>query len=107
MSIFQILAVLFALFMIYWARSNQKRKNLSLTESSFWYSIWLVFIVLSIFPNLLLGIADSLHFARVFDLLIVSAFMVLTVLNFYNYTKTKKVEEKLETMARKITLKNK
>lgn len=104
MSIFQIGAVLFALFMIYWVRSNQKRANLSAVEGSLWYSVWSVFIVLALFPNLLLGIVAALHFARVFDLLVVLAFMVLVMLNFYIYLKNKKLEKKLEELVRKITI---
>lgn len=105
MSIFQIGAVLFALFMIYWVRSNQKRSNLSTVESSLWYSVWFVFIILSLFPNLLLGIVAVLHFARVFDLLVVLAFMILVMLNFYIYLKNKKLEKKLETLVRTIAFK--
>ena len=104
MSIFQILAALFALFMLYWVRSNHKRKNLSTVEGFFWYSVWLTFIALSIFPNLLIGIVQTLHFARVFDLLVVIAFMILTVLGFYVYLKNKNLEKKLEILARKITI---
>jgi len=92
------------LFMIYWVRSNQQRKHLSVTESSMWYSVWFVFIVLSLFPNMLLGVVSTLHFARVFDLLVVLAFMVLVVLNFSIYLKNKKLEQKLEELVRKITL---
>ena len=104
MSIFQIGATLFALFMIYWVRSNQKRANLSMTESLVWYSVWFIFIILALFPNLLSGIVSVLHFARVFDLLVVLAFMILVILNFYIYLKNKKLEKNLETLVRKITL---
>jgi hypothetical protein len=104
MSIFQIGATLFALFMIYWVRSNQKRSNLSIVEASLWYSIWSIFIVLALFPNLLLGIVSALHFARVFDLLIVLTFMILVILIFYIYVKNKKLEKKLEELVRKITI---
>jgi hypothetical protein len=104
MSIFQIAATLFALFMIYWVRSNQKRAHLSTIESSLWYSVWCTFIILALFPNLLLGVVTTLHFARVFDLLVTGAFMVLVVLIFHIYIKNKKLEQKLETLVRKIAL---
>ena len=104
MSIFQIIATLFALFMIYWVRSNQKRHHLLIVEASLWYSVWFIFIVLALFPDLLLGIVNVLHFARVFDLLVVLAFMILVMLNFYIYLKNKKLEKRLEELVRKITL---
>lgn len=104
MSIFQLGATLFALFMIFWVRNNQQRQHLSVTEASMWYSIWLVFIVLSLFPDLLTNLVSALHFARVFDLLVVLAFMTLVVLNFYIYLKNKKLEHKIEEVVRKIAL---
>lgn len=106
MSIFQIFASLFALFMLYWVRSNQKRGNLSAVEASFWLSIWAIFIILSLFPNLLLGISNLFHFARVFDLLVVGAFMVLTILFFQVYLRMSKVERKLEKVVRKRAIEN-
>lgn len=107
MSIFQIGASFFALLMIYWVRSNQKRANLSTVEASLWYSVWSIFIVLALFPNLLLGVVAALHFARVFDLLVVVAFMILVMLNFYIYLKNKKLEKKLEELVRKIIINKK
>ena len=104
MSIFQILAALFAVFMIYWVRSNHKRQHLNTLESSFWYSIWLAFACLSIFPNFLLGIAHSLRFARVFDLLVVIAFMIISTLVFSLYLKNKIMDQKIEKLARKFTI---
>ncbi|MPM63773.1 hypothetical protein SDC9_110657 [bioreactor metagenome] len=105
MSIFQIFASLFALFMLYWVRSNQKRGNLSAVEASFWLSVWAIFIILSLFPNLLLGVANLFHFARVFDLLVVGAFMVITILFFQVYLKSNKTEKKLERIVREHAIK--
>lgn len=107
MSVFQTLAALFALFMIYWVRTSYKRGHLTMVESYFWYSIWLAFTCLSIFPNFLLGIAHGLHFARVFDLLVVMAFMILTTLLFSLYLKNKKMEQKMEQLVRKFAIEKK
>lgn len=105
MSIFQIAATLFAFFMLYWVRNNQKRAFLSTLEASFWYSVWTVFIVISLFPELLIGVVQILHFSRVFDLLIVLAFIILTVLLFSVYLKNKKLEQKIEKIVRQIAIK--
>ena len=104
MSIFQIGATLFAIFMLYWVRNNQKRGFLNTLEASFWYSVWSLFIVISLFPQLLLGIVQILHFSRVFDLLTVLAFIILTILLFSVYLKNKKLEQKIEEIVRKIAL---
>lgn len=101
MSIFQIGATLFALFMMYVVSIHRRKAKISLIEVGFWYSMWLVFIVIAIFPDLLLGISGILHFQRVFDLLLVLALMVLTVLVILNYFTQKENQKKLETFVRK------
>lgn len=98
MSIFQILSVLFAIFMAYVARIHYHRAILSAIEVSAWYSLWMIFAVLAIFPNLLQGISDYLYFDRVFDLLIVGSFMVLSVLvirTYFKYREMKIILEKI------------
>ena len=105
MTIFQILALLFAIFMVYWVFSSYKRQNLKRTEMLIWIMVWIGFIVLAIFPNLLLGIVGVLDFARVFDLLVVIAFMATSTMVFYLYLRVKKNEKKLEDLVRELAFK--
>lgn len=107
MSIFQVMAVLFALAMTYVVTVHKKKSTLSTLEVSFWYSIWIIFIVISLFPNLLLGIAHALHFARVFDLLVVVAFMILTLLIVLGYLSQRETDRKIEKLVRQQTLQSK
>ncbi len=104
MSIFQIAATLFALFMVYTVRLHHKKKTLSDNESFVWISIWFLFIVIALFPDLLKGISDTLHFARVFDLLLVIGLMIITVITFRSYFDQKKIEQRIEDLAREVTL---
>jgi hypothetical protein len=101
MTIFQILAALFALFMLYIVSIHKKKAALSPMEVGFWYGIWVVFIVISLFPNLLLGVVNIFHFARVFDLLTVLAFMVLTVVIILTYFAQRESTKKIEDYIRK------
>jgi hypothetical protein len=82
--------------MMYVVRIHGQKKTLGPIELSVWYSVWIVFIIISIFPNLLLGIVGVLHFSRVFDLLLVMALMVLTVVIFLSYFAQKAAIKKLE-----------
>ncbi len=100
MSIFQIVAVLFALFMIYVIRVKNRKYHLGILESLGWYMLWIAFAILALFPNLLLGVVHSLNFGRVFDLLVVSAFMILTTLLVFVYFKMKELDQKLEKFVR-------
>lgn len=101
MSIFQLGATLFALFMIYVVSIHKNKSKLSIVEISFWYSMWFLFVVIALFPNLLLGITHTLKFQRVFDLLIVLALMVLTVIVVLSYFTQKENQKKLEQFVRK------
>jgi hypothetical protein len=100
MSIFQIGAVFFALFMLYVVTIHKRKSALGFLEVSFWYTTWIVFIIIAIFPNLLLGLSDALHFARVFDLLLVVALMILTVVLITSYFKQREMSAKLEIFIR-------
>ena len=101
MSIFQIIATLFALFMIYVVTIHKRKSRLSSVEVTFWYSMWVLFVVIALFPNLLLGITQTLNFQRVFDLLLVLALMVLTVIVVMGYFTQKASYRKLEDFIRK------
>ena len=104
MSIFQIVSILFALFMLYVVNIHRRKLQLSQVEVTFWYSMWIVFIVFALFPKLLLGITDVLHFSRVFDLLVVMAFMILTAIVITSYFIQRHNTQKLEEVVRKIAI---
>jgi hypothetical protein len=100
MSIFQITAIFFALFMMYVISIHRRKAALNTLEISFWYSTWILFIIISIFPNLLLGVSGILNFSRVFDLLIVVAFMIISLLVFKTYLLQKETDKKIEQLIR-------
>lgn len=101
MSIFQLLASIFALFMLYIVSIHKKRASLSPAEVVFWYLTWGGFIVIALFPNLLKGAVDVLNFSRVFDLLTVIGMMIITSLVITNYFQQKENARKLERFVRK------
>jgi len=100
MTIFQIFATLFALFMLFIVNVHHRKAKLSPLEASFWYSTWLLFIIICLFPDLLMGIADLFHFARVFDLLVVVALMILSLLVITSYFNQKEISSELEMIIR-------
>ena len=104
MTFFQITAILFALFMTFSVSIQSKKQVLSAVEASFWYSLWGLFMVFAAFPELLIDIVDLLHFSRVFDLLVVLAFMILTVLVFSGYFEQRSLHRKLEKFVREEAL---
>jgi hypothetical protein len=103
----QIAGVLFGLFMLYYSFLQYKRKEFSINEATFWFILWGVFVLVSLFPGLLDQIGKDLSFARTFDLLVTTGFLFLAGLFFYVYTKAKKNERQLEKVVREIALRKK
>jgi len=104
MTIFQIGAALFSLFMHYVIFLHYKRRSVSLIEAAFWHSLWLLFIIVALFPNLLLGITQLMRFQRVFDLLVVGGMMMLSVVVFLTYFNQKRTNARFENVIRKIAI---
>lgn len=95
MTLFQAIAALFGLWMMYEIMIHGKKKLFSAFELGIWLSLWFVFILIALFPGLLLGIAHQLNFSRVFDLVVVVGFMVLSVTIFLSYFSQKEMKQKL------------
>ncbi len=101
----QIAGFLFGLFMIYYSFLNYKRREFTSKEFSFWLSLWVVFIVITLFPFLLDPIVKTFGFFRTLDLLVMGGFLFLIAAIFYTYTLTRKNQKRLETVVREIAIK--
>ena len=102
----QLLGLLFGLFMIYYCFLNYKRKELSSQEFSFWTIVWCGFIIVTLIPQILNPLVNSLKLARTMDLFIVLGFIFLIGLTFFNYSHLKKYQRKLEIVVRKVAITN-
>ena len=97
----QIIALLFAFSMVYFAVLNYKRRELSKTEIGSWVIMWAAAIVVVIFPNLLQGFARTFFVTRVFDLMVIGGFILVISMVSSAYMRTKRNEKKIEEMVRK------
>lgn len=98
---------MFGLFMIYYSFLNYKRKEFTAKEIFFWSVVWIVFMIISLFPDILNPIVRIGGFLRVLDLLIISGFIFLVTSVFYTYTVVRKSQNKLEKLVREIAMKKK
>lgn len=103
----QILALLFAFSMIYFAVLHYKRGEINLTEILSWFIMWAAAIVVIIFPELLQNFAKTFLVTRVFDLMVIGGFILVITLAGSSYLRTKRLEKRLEDLVRKISLKKK
>jgi hypothetical protein len=103
----QIIALLFAFSMVYFAVLHFKRGEINGTEIGSWLVMWLFAIVVIVFPELLKNFAKTFLVTRVFDLMVIGGFILVISMVASAYVRTKKLEKKLEDLVRKEALKKK
>ncbi len=103
----QIIALLFAFSMIYFAVLHFKRGELGGTEIVSWLIMWTIAIIIIIFPELLQSFAKTFLVTRVFDLMVIGGFILVISMVAVAYVRTKQLEKKLEELVRLEALKTK
>ena len=102
----QIIAILFAFAMIYFALLHYRRGEIDKTEILSWVVIWTATILIVIFPEFLRRFALSFFITRLFDLIVVGGFILVISMVARIYVKTRRIEKKLEELIRDEALKN-
>ena len=100
----QIIGVFFALFMMYLTFLYRKRKEFDSKEYMFWMIIWVVFVLISLFPHILDPFTKTLQLMRTMDLLILLGFIFIIGLSFSNHILLKKTQKRVESIVRKMAL---
>ncbi|HJY98729.1 MAG TPA: DUF2304 domain-containing protein [Patescibacteria group bacterium] len=103
----QIVAILFAFSMVYFALLHYKRGELNGAEMFSWLAMWVAAIVIVIFPELLRSFAKTFLVSRVFDLMVIAGFILVISMVGGSYIRTKKLEKKFEDLVRRQALKKK
>lgn len=102
----QIIGLIFAFSMIYFAVLHYKRKEIGKYEIISWIVVWTGVAVVVIFPELLRRFATTFFVSRVFDLMVVGGFVLVISMTTSTYLRTKKLEKKLEEIVRREAIKN-
>jgi hypothetical protein len=101
----QLVLIAFALLMTYSLFLHWKKKNISNKFFFSWLVIFGIFVFLSLFPKLLEPLLKELFIVRIMDLGMIGTFMILTYVTIENNIKIKNLEDKIERLVRKITVK--
>lgn len=101
----QIIGLLFGLVMVYFTFLYYKRANYDKTGLVFWFAVWLGFIVLVMFPQIIYGVMGVLQIERTADFFYVSGFLFFSVVLFHVYNTTKKNQKQLELLVRNLAFK--
>lgn len=102
----QIIAITFALFMIYIITIDYKKKNIEKREYSFWLIVWLFFSLFTLFPRVLDPLLAKIFVTRAMDLLMIVAFMILSYLGYVNHIGIKDTQRKIAKLVSKQAKKN-
>ncbi|MBP9759475.1 DUF2304 domain-containing protein [Candidatus Dojkabacteria bacterium] len=103
----QITGILFSLIMVYFALLHYKKGHLNGMEISSWIIIWVLVILIVIFPEVVRLYAMSFAVSRVLDLLIAGAFVVVFIMVASSYVRVSQLEKRIEELVRKLALKEK
>lgn len=101
----QIVALIFAFSMVYFAILHYKRGELRKSEIISWVVMWSGAIVVIVFPEILRKFSYTFLVTRVFDLMVIGGFVLVISMAGSVYLRTKKMEKKLEDMVRKEAIK--
>lgn len=100
----QIVAILFALWMIYFSYLHFRRGEFKKVEFVLWQLLWLGLIVVVIFPKSVQFILKTFSITRTFDLVVIVGIIILFGITFRNYVIVKRLERKIELAVRKESL---
>ena len=101
-----MVAIIFALWMIYFSYLHYRRGEFSKVEFTLWEALWVGLIFVFIFPVSVKFILQAFSITRTFDLVVIVGVVVLFGVTFRNYVIVKRIERKLENSVRNDSLKN-
>jgi len=101
----QIILLGFALFILYSLFLHWKKRNISNKLFIFWVVIFCVFIFITFFPKIVEPLLKELFIIRLMDLGMIATFMILTYVTIENNIKIRNLENKIEKLVRKISIK--
>ncbi len=102
----QIIGIVFSLSMIYFSLVNYKKGEINKREFYSWALIWIGTAFIVVFPELLRTVSYNFLITRLFDLMVVVAFLIVISMSAVMYVRTRKLEKKLEELVRTLAIKD-
>lgn len=100
----QIVAILFALWMIYFTFLHFRRGEFSKSELVIWQILWFGLVFVVIYPSSIKFLLTALNISRTFDLIVIVGIIVLYGITFRNYVIARRLERKIEQVVRDESL---
>jgi len=100
----QIIGLLFGLIAGYFTFLNFKRGEFTLRECLGWETVWVAFILATVFPQSFKVFSSSLGAVRALDLFTVFGFIVVLSISFYTYINLDRLRRRVEQVVRDLAL---
>jgi hypothetical protein len=100
----QLLAIAFAIAMAFWTYRTYRRRDLLAVEAALWFGVWLGLAFVSAFPDVLRNIVGPLKVARLLDLVMIVALLLLSTIVFVLNSRVRHMERKTVELVRHLAL---
>jgi hypothetical protein len=97
----QLVAIIFSLFMIYFATIHYRKGEINGMEMLLWTIVWIGALLIVTFPDIVRVFSRTFLISRIFDLMTMGGFILVISMTVKNYLTNRKIERKIEKMVRK------
>jgi len=106
MELIQIVGIIFALFALSRVVLQLKKRSMSFNEGLFWIFIWILVVVVLIFPEFTGYMANILGVGRGVDAIIYISIAILFYLIYRLYAKIDNLERQITHIVREIAIRD-
>ena len=105
-TLIQVLIIIFALFA--WSRAmlRLKSNNISIGEFSFWSMLWIIVILVSLFPVLIGRLSEIAGVGRAVDMVVYVSIIILFYLIFRLYVFIDSRNTEVTTLVRELAIRD-
>src|SRR3990167_8657365 len=94
----QIIALMFALIMIYFAYLHYRRGEINGMEMLFWLIAWVGAIFIAVFPEVFRTFSATIAITRAFDLAMIGGFILIIPIVYSAHIRIRRIEKKIEEL---------
>ncbi len=105
MEVIQIIAIIFAVFAFTRVILRFKDNNLTPKELLFWSFIWIITIIVAVFPQTISWASEIFGVQRPVDFAIYASIIILFYLVFRIYVKLESIENNITKVVREVAIK--
>lgn len=106
-ELYQVIAIILGLIAILYSIIRFRDGKMSIGMLLLWILIWLIIIIISLYPNDTNYLASYTGIGRGLDFVLILGILVCFYLIFKMYNKIENIEEELTDLVREIAIQNK